>query len=99
MSTGPGSSHFGEVVQEAVEARAERLLKTELKRMGWPEAELKERRKGDAKKVSLAQELRLRTTMPLSWIAARLCMGTRGYLAWLLQQAKNRSKPKPKRIL
>jgi len=87
------------VVQEAVEVRAERLLKTELKRMGWPEAELKERRKGDAKKVRLAQELRLKTTMPLTWIAARLCMGTRGYLAWLLQQAKNSSRAKLKRFL
>ena len=66
--------------------RAERLVKAQLKRMGWLEAELKERRKGDAKKVKLAQELRSKTTMPLAWIAARLCMGTRGYLAWLLQQ-------------
>jgi hypothetical protein len=34
----------------------------------------------------LARELRCKTTMPLAWIAARLNMGSRGHLAWLLQQ-------------
>jgi hypothetical protein len=34
----------------------------------------------------LAWELRSQTTMPLAWIAERLSMGTRGDLAWLLQQ-------------
>ena len=97
VSAGPGPSHFGEAVQEAMEVRAETLVKAGLKRMGWPEAELKQRRKGDSKKLRLAQELRSKTTMPLAWIAERLCMGSRGYLAWLLQQqAKGRpSKPKP----
>jgi hypothetical protein len=35
---------------------------------------------------ALAQELRSKTTMPLAWIAARLNMGSRGRLAWLLQR-------------
>jgi hypothetical protein len=34
----------------------------------------------------MAWELHSRTTMPLAWIAERLNMGTRGHLAWLLQQ-------------
>ncbi len=94
VSTGPGPSHYGEAVQEAEEARAERLVAAGLKRLGWGEAELTARRKGDARKVRLARELRSRTTMPLAWLAQRLRMGSRGYLAWLLQQpAKGGSTP------
>jgi hypothetical protein len=43
------------------------------------------RRKGEARKIELAWELRSQTTMPLAWIAERLNMGTREYLAWLLR--------------
>ena len=86
VSTGPGPSHYGEVVQEAEEAQAERLVVAGLKRKGWSEDDLGVRRKGDPGKVRLARELRSKTTMPLEWIARRLCTGTRGYLTWLLQQ-------------
>jgi putative transposase len=86
VSQRPGPSHFGEAVQEGVQAHAERLLAAALKRMQWDEQNLKALRKGDPDKVRLARELRSQTTMPLSWIAERLCMGSRGYLAWLLQQ-------------
>jgi len=76
VDTRPGPSHFGEAVQEAVG----------LKRIGWSEADLKARRKGEPRKVELAWELRSQTTMPLAWIAERLNLGTRGHLAWLLQR-------------
>ena len=88
VDTRPGPSHFGEAVQEAELAQAERLVVDALGRMGWSEVELRGRRKGDPKKVELAQELRSKTTMPLGWIAERLHMGSRGYLAWLLQQRR-----------
>ena len=81
----PGPSHFGEAVQEAEAAQAERLVVEGLKRMAWTEADLSARRKGERGKVQLARELRSKTTMPLAWIAERLNMGTRGHLAWLLQ--------------
>ena len=72
--------------------QAERLVVEGLKRMGWSEAELGARRKGEPRKVDLAWELRSQTTMPLAWVAERLNMGTRGHLAWLLQQqGKSRS--------
>jgi hypothetical protein len=58
----------------------------------WSEADLKARRKGEPRKVELAWELRSQTTMPLAWIAERLNMGTRGHLAWLLQQ-RGKSRP------
>ena len=82
----PGPSHFGEAVQGAEGAQAERLVVEGLKRLRWTEADLRARRKGERGKIQLARELRSKTTMPLAWIAARLSMGTRGHLAWLLQQ-------------
>jgi hypothetical protein len=84
VSAWPGPSHFGEAVREAVEARAERLVAHGLKRLGWTEQALRAKRKGHPSKVALARELRSQTTMPLAWIAQRLWMGRRGYLAWLL---------------
>jgi putative transposase len=86
VSTPAGPSHFGEVLQEAAQVRAERLVAEGLKRLRWSELDLKARRKGEPGKVKLARELRSKTTMPLAWIAERLRMGTRGHLAWLLQQ-------------
>jgi REP element-mobilizing transposase RayT len=86
VCTAPGASHFGEAVREAAAAKAERLVVAGLKRLGWDEAMLKRTRKGDRGKVALAQELRAGTTMPLGWIAGRLGMGSRGYLAWLLRR-------------
>ena len=91
VDTRPGPSHFGKVVREA-EAQAEQLVTEGLKRMGWSEADLKAQRKGEPRKVDLAWELRSQTTMPLAWIAERLNMGTRGHLAWLLQQ-RGQSRP------
>ena len=82
----PGPSHFGEAVQEAEAAQAERLVVQSLKRLGWSETDLRARRKGEPSKVVLARELRSKTTLPLVWIAERLSMGSRGDLAWLLQQ-------------
>ena len=73
-------------MQEAVEVQADRLIAAGLKRLGWTEEVLRARREGDASKVRLARALRSRTTVPPSWIAERLSMGSRGYLAWLLGQ-------------
>src|SRR5207248_4171125 len=86
VTVGPGPSHFGPAVQEAVEVTAEKLLASALKRKGWTERDLAGRSKGDPGKVELAEQLRAGTTMPLSWIANRLSIGSRGYLTWLLQR-------------
>ena len=84
----PGPSHFGAVVQEAVSVKAERLAREGLKRIGWTEQDLKARPKGHPHKVKLAQRLRAETTVPLAWVAGRLNMGSRGYLAFLLRQRR-----------
>jgi hypothetical protein len=75
-------------VQEAEVVQAERRVIEGLKRIGWSEADLKARRKGEPKKVELAWQLRSQTTLPLAWIAERLQMGSRGHLAWLLQRRR-----------
>ncbi len=76
--------HRGEEIQEAAEEKANRILREELKRLGWKPQELGRRRKGDPQKVRIAQRLRRETTMTLPWIAERLEMGTRTYLTHLL---------------
>ena len=86
VETRPGPSHFGEAMKEAEVAQAEGLVREALERMGWSKADLQARRKGEPRKVELAWQLRGRTTMPPACIAERLKMGTRGHLAWLLQQ-------------
>ncbi len=88
----PSPSHVGELLHEAAEARAQRLLKEALGRMGWTEQHLQARLKGDPHKIAIARQLRAQTTMSIAWIAEHLRMGSRGYLAWLLQ---HRAGPDP----
>ena len=59
------------------EEQAEGLIRATLKRKGWTEKDLQERRKRGQFKLRLAEELRAETTVTLRWIAARLCNGTR----------------------
>jgi len=54
----PSPSHFGPMLHEAMEARAERLLDKALQRIGWSKEHLLARPKGDAHKVQIARELR-----------------------------------------
>lgn len=96
MTERRGEWHYGEELQESAEARAEGIIANALKRKVWTEQVLTERRKGDAFKVGLAKRLRAETTMKLNWIAQRLHMGTRGYLAHLLYWY-DRKNPKRKK--
>src|SRR6266567_6104769 len=82
-----GAEHFGELVREAEEVKAERLVKEELKKLGWQGKELALRRKGDPEKLRLARLLRQNTTMTVSWIAKRLQMGVPSHLTHLLYWA------------
>jgi len=86
-STRTGAWLYGEAVRESAQVLAERLVKAELKRLGWTEQTLMERRKGDAAKVVIARRLRRETTMTLDWIGERLKMGTRTYLAHLCAES------------
>jgi len=53
-----GASHYGEIVQQAAEQLAERMVQAGLKRLKWREKDLPRRRKGDMGKVKLAYQLR-----------------------------------------
>ena len=66
------------------------MIKEELKKLGWREEELVERSKGDAKKIKIALRLRRETTITLAWIAQRLYIGTKSYLARLLYWQKRK---------
>lgn len=76
-----GAHHSGEEKQETDEQKAEGLVREELRRRGWTEADLGKRRKTDAGKVKVAARLRGETAMTQDWIAGRLQMGCRHTLA------------------
>jgi hypothetical protein len=67
-----GRHHGGGERRESAEEKAEKILKEELKRLGWDPKELKCRRKGDPGKVQVARLLRqemqlIRFGGPSSW--------------------------------
>lgn len=61
-----------------------------VEKLGWTEADLATRQKGDRAKVKLAMQLRTETTMTLKWIAARLQMGTGASSSNLLSAQRRR---------
>jgi putative transposase len=71
-----GEHHSGELRRETAGAKADRIVGQELRRLGWKQADLAGRRKGDPAKLALATRLRRETTLPLKDIAARLNLGT-----------------------
>ena len=70
-----------------------------LRKAGWTENDLERWRKGDPRKLEIAHELRSKTTLPLAWIAQRLCMGTRGHLAWLQTKPAKPDAPSEQALL
>jgi len=72
-----GEHHSGELKRESAEAKAERIIREELKRLCWTEADLKLRAKSDPAKLPLAARVRRETTLTLGAIAVRLQMGSR----------------------
>jgi hypothetical protein len=84
-----GEAHAGELRRESAEVRAERIIAEELRRLGWSEAELVERRKSDPAKLALAARLRRETTLTVGRIAHRLHLGTRKSAAVKLHRWSN----------
>jgi hypothetical protein len=79
--------------RETTEEKARRILQEELDKLGWPTAELARRAKGDARKIRIAQRLRIETGVTLKWIAEALQMGTWTHVANRLQNAKKGIQP------
>jgi hypothetical protein len=80
--------HEDPEARESSLAKAERVVEVELPRMGPTPPHLEALRKGDLRKVAIAQRLRRETTVSLAWIAERLRMGAPSHLARLLERAK-----------
>ena len=79
--------------RETAEAKAERILPVELKRLNWTVDTLARKRKGEPGKVRIAQRLRAEPTMTREWIAGRLRMGTRTHRShWLYWQGRQKGK-------
>jgi len=84
-----GPNHYGSDRQETDIEKAERLVKEELSRLDWAEADLSLHPKGHRSKVAMARRLRKDTTMTLKWIANRLGMGSWTYVSNLLAQNRH----------
>ena len=71
-----GDHHSRTLRREMAETKAERIVKEELKRMGWTKADLESGRNSDPGKLPLAARLRQETTLSIKRIAARVQLGT-----------------------
>jgi len=71
----------GTELRESAEAKAERLIQEALRNQPVAQDQLLAWRKGHPFKLALAKKLREETTVTVEWIAQRLSMGSRGYLA------------------
>jgi REP element-mobilizing transposase RayT len=90
MAERVGEYHYAEERQASGEQKAREIVAAELKRIEWTEEDLKRRRKGDAKKVRMAQRLRAETTMTLKWIAEALQMGAWTHVSNLLSRQRRK---------
>jgi hypothetical protein len=88
MCDGLGEHHGGDERRETEEAHAEEMVRRELARRKWSDADLGERAKSDSGKVAIARRLREETTMTLRWIAQRLRMGSGSMVTHCLRRAK-----------
>ncbi|MGO8674749.1 MAG: transposase [Limisphaerales bacterium] len=76
MEGGLGEHHAGELGLESAQARADRFIAEELRRLGWSMEDLVRRPKNDPGKLAIAVRLRRETSLTIKAITARLDMGT-----------------------
>jgi REP element-mobilizing transposase RayT len=92
-----GKHRSGRLRHESAQAKGERIIAQELKRLKWKEPDLEEFRKTHPEKLALAGQLRRETTLTIREIAQRLHMGSwkslnnRLYLAGKRNAKKSRS--------
>jgi len=71
-----GEHHSGQRRHESAEAKGERIIAEELRRLKWKEKDLLQQPKGEPAKVAIAARLRRETTLTIREIAKRLRMGS-----------------------
>ena len=85
----PGQKHeLARERDQTDEQRAEQLVRGWLKAVGWTDADLAVRPKGDREKVELAVRLRQQTPMTRQWIATRLHIGSASYVPHLTAEGR-----------
>jgi len=75
-----GREHYGEERHESQIEQAERLVVEELKKRKLKESDLPALKKGDSRKIGIAQRLREETMVTVKWISERLHVGSVAYL-------------------
>jgi putative transposase len=91
-----GDSHSGELRRENAQAKAERIVTEELKRLGWRWQDLEKRPKSDPAKLEIGARLRRETTLTIKAIAQRLHLGTSKSANIRLHEWMNGKRSKPK---
>jgi hypothetical protein len=76
MAGGLGQHRAGELRLETAQARAERLVAEDLRRLGWGAEDLVRRPKNDPGKLAIAVRLRRETTLTIKAITTRVHLGT-----------------------
>lgn len=71
----------GDELVESEQQRAERILREELRKLGWTSRHLQDTPKNDPRKLRIARRLRDQTTMTWTWISTHLHTGVWRYLA------------------
>jgi putative transposase len=71
-----GDHHSGELRRETAEAKADRIVAEEMRRLGWTEKDLASRAKSDPAKLAIAARLRKETTLTIKTLATRVHLGT-----------------------
>ncbi|HWW01833.1 MAG TPA: hypothetical protein VNZ64_19190, partial [Candidatus Acidoferrum sp.] len=91
-----GEHHSGQLRHESAQAKGERIIGEELKRLKWQDKDLQEHPKTDAAKLAMAVRLRRETTLTIREIAERLHLGSwkslnnRLYLAGKARQKESK---------
>jgi hypothetical protein len=82
--------HAGELRLESAEAKADRLVAEELRRLGWSAEDLVGRPRNGPDKLAIALRLRRETTLSIKAITARVHLGTyntaNARLHWAMKQ-------------
>lgn len=81
-------NHFSSVINESEEVRGRKLIEEQLDKLQITLQDLKKLPCTNPKKITIAQYLRLNTTLSLTWIAHELKAGTPGTLANSLNNKK-----------
>jgi REP element-mobilizing transposase RayT len=76
MEGGLGENHAGQLRSETAQAKADRIVAQDLRRLGWSAEDLVDRPKNDPDKLAIAVRLRQETTLSIKAIADRVHLGT-----------------------